>query len=169
MERVLQEFRYELQQKPYDNLPVHLILNSLSLSILEDNPLVGLTKHKNYTEEKKTNVIRYLQSISYMLDGSQLVDENLRFKNKFPLGKSGKNELIDLLRQIDGEDNPFISFEDNTLSALDSILQTRHLIIHQDRFGGTETTVNESIIYLKKLALFIDGYLEGKMNRITQV
>ena len=33
------------------------------------------------------------------------------FKTKFPLGKTGKTELVDLFSQIDGDPSPFANFD----------------------------------------------------------
>ena len=81
------------------------------------------------------------------------------FKTKFSLGKTGKGELIDLLSQIDGDQNPFESFDTDDFDKLDSVLQTRHLIIHQDRFTGTEATVTDNVSFIKNLVEYIDEYL----------
>lgn len=88
-----------------------------------------------------------------------MVDESFMLKTKFPLGKTGKGELIDLLSQIDGNQNPFDNFAADDINKLDSVLQTRHLIIHQDRFTGTETTITENIKFIKNLVEYIDEYL----------
>ena len=81
------------------------------------------------------------------------------FKTKFPLGKTGKGELVELLSQIDGDQSPFESFDKDDFDKLDSVLQTRHLIIHQDRFTGTETTVTDNVSFIKNLVEYIDEYL----------
>ena len=86
----------------------------------------------------------------------------LFFKTKFPLGKTGKGEIVELLSQIDGNENPFENFVADDFNKLDSVLQTRHLIIHQDRFTGTETTVTGNIPFLKNLVEYIDDYLYSK-------
>ena len=85
------------------------------------------------------------------------------FKTKFPLGKTGKTELVDLFSQIDGDLSPFDGFDKDDFNKLDSILQMRHLVIHQDRFTGTETTVKDSIEFLKNLVEYIDTYLFSKV------
>lgn len=48
------------------------------------------------------------------------------------------------------------------------LLQTRHNIIHQDRFNGTETTVRESVDFLKDLVVYIDEYLSSKIDTIDE-
>lgn len=74
---------------------------------------------------------------------------------------------VNLLKQIDGDENPFANFGNERFDNLDSVLQTRHNIIHQDRFIGTETTVKESVEFLKDLVIYIDGYLSSKMHSIN--
>lgn len=73
-----------------------------------------------------------------------------------------------MLKQIDGNENPFAQFGNERFDNLDSILQTRHNIIHQDRFNGTETTVRESVDFLKDLVVYIDEYLSSKIDTIDE-
>lgn len=168
VEKILDEFRYELNDKPSQNLSTYMKLNSLRISLSEGNSLIGLTKHNNFTEEKKNKIVQYLQSISYISDDNCLINDDFRFTTKFPLGRTGKNELINLLKQIDGDENPFVKFGNERFDNLDSILQTRHNIIHQDRFNGTETTVRESVDFLKDLVVYIDEYLSSKIDTIDE-
>ena len=142
-------------------------LNSLKLSLNESNALVGLTKHNNFTEDKKTNIVRYIQSISYISDDNYQINNDFQFSTKYPLGRTGKKELVNLLKQIDGEENPFKNFGNERFDKLDSVLQIRHNIIHQDRFNDTETTVKESIKFFKDLVIYIDEYLSSKMHSIN--
>jgi hypothetical protein len=168
VEKILDEFRYELNDKPSQNLSTYMKLNSLRISLSEGNSLIGLTKHNHFTEEKKNKIVQYLQSISYISDDNCLINDDFRFTTKFPLGRTGKNELINLLKQIDGNENPFAKFGNERFDNLDSILQTRHNIIHQDRFNGTETTVRESVDFLKDLVVYIDEYLSSKIDIIDE-
>lgn len=168
VEKILDEFRYELNDKPSQNLSTYMKLNSLRISLSEGNSLIGLTKHNHFTEEKKNKIVQYLQSISYILDDNCLINDDFRFTTEFPLGRTGKNELINLLKQIDGDKNPFAKFGNERFDNLDSILQTRHNIIHQDRFNGTETTVRESVDFLKDLVVYIDEYLSSKIDTIDE-
>lgn len=168
VEKILDEFRYELNDKPSQNLSTYMKLNSLRISLSEGNSLIGLTKHNHFTEEKKNKIVQYLQSISYISDDNCLINDDFRFTTKFPLGRTGKNELINLLKQIDGDKNPFAKFGNERFDNLDSILQTRHNIIHQDRFSGTEKTVRESVDFLKDLVVYIDEYLSSKIDTIDE-
>ena len=163
VEKILEEFRYQLNDKPSGKLPTHLKMNSLRIGLEKNHALTGLDKHREYTEEKKANIVRYLNSISYISDDSVIINEDLNFNTKYPLGKTGRKELVDLIFQIDGNREPFDDFGNEKFEKLDSILLTRHAIIHQDRFNGTDQTVRESLDFLKELADYIDGYLESKI------
>lgn len=166
VEKILAEFRYELNNLPSHKLSTYIKLNSLRMSLDESNALIGLMKHRNYTEEKKNSIVQYIESISYLFDEQCQIDSNFHFATKYPLGRTGKKELIDLLKQIDGNENPFENFGSERFDKLDSVLQTRHNIIHQDRFNGTETTVQKDLDFLKDLVAYIDNYLCERMREI---
>ena len=163
VEKILAEFRYQLNDKSSGKLPTHLKMNSLRISLEKNHSLTGLDKHREYTEDKKENIVRYLNSISYISDDNVIINADLNFNTKYPLGKTGRKELVDLIRQIDGNKEPFENFGNEKFEKLDSILLTRHAIIHQDRFNGTDQTVRESVDFLKELADYIDEYLESKI------
>ena len=155
VEKSLDEFRFNLNGIKSHRLPLYMKMNSLKLSVLESNPLVGLQKNSNFSEEKKSKIVDYLNSISFINDEQAEITESFKFKTKYPLGKTGKSELIGLLLQIDGDTNPFKEFTVDDFDKIDSVLQTRHLIAHQDRFTGTETTVKEQVDFLKNLVEYI--------------
>ena len=163
VEKILAEFRYQLNDKSSGKLPTHLKMNSLRISLEKNHSLTGLDKHREYKEDKKENIFRYLNSISYISDDNVIINADLNFNTKYPLGKTGRKELVDLIRQIDGNKEPFENFGNEKFEKLDSILLTRHAIIHQDRFNGTDQTVRESVDFLKELADYIDEYLESKI------
>lgn len=167
VEKILDEFRYQLNDKPSGKVPIHLKMNSLRISLDKDRALVGLEKYREYTEEKKENVVRYLNSISYISDDTVKINDELYFNTKFPLGKTGKKELVDLLTQIDGNKEPFDAFGSEKFAKLDSLLMTRHSIIHQDRFNGTDQTVKENLDFLKELVEYIDNYLDDKIKSMS--
>ena len=163
VEKALDEFRYKLNGMTSGRLSLYMKMNAIRLSIKDGNALTGIQKHNNFTEEKKNQIVNYLNSISFISDDDAKIDKSFLFTTKFPLGKTGKEDLKDLLSQIDGNQNPFESFNTDDFDKLDSILQTRHLIVHQDRFNGTETTVADSITFIKKLVEYIDEYLSSKV------
>lgn len=167
VEKILEEFRYQLNDKPSSKLPLYLKMNSLRIGLEKDNVLVGLTNHKNFTEKKKNNIVKYLNSISYISDDTVAINRDFLFNTKYPLGKTGRKELVDLLLQVDGDTDPFKEFGSEKFEKLDSVLQMRHAIIHQDRFNGTEKTVNENLDFLKELVVYIDGYLAVKITSMN--
>lgn len=162
VEKILGEFRYSINGTKSGDLPLYMKMNAVRLSVIDGNPLQSMQNTTIFTEEKKNRIVSYLDSISFISDDNAEIDESFLFKTKFPLGKTGKGELVDLLSQIDGNGNPFDCFDADDFNKLDSVLQTRHLIIHQDRFTGTETTVEGNMAFLKNLVEYIDGYLYSK-------
>lgn len=162
VEKALEEFRYSINGTKSSNLPLYMKMNAVRLSVLNGNPLLSMQSQKVFTEEKKNRLVSYLDSISFISDDDAEINDSFLFKTKFPLGKTGKGEIVELLSQIDGSENPFENFIADDFNKLDSVLQTRHLIIHQDRFTGTETTVTGNITFLKNLVEYIDDYLYSK-------
>ena len=162
VEKALEEFRYSINGTKSSNLPLYMKMNAVRLSVLNGNPLLSMQSQKVFTEEKKNRLVSYLDSISFISDDDAEINDSFLFKTKFPLGKTGKGEIVELLSQIDGSENPFENFIADDFNKLDSVLQTRHLIIHQDRFTGTETTVTGNITFLKNLVEYIDDYHYSK-------
>lgn len=163
VENALDEFRYKLNGMTSGRLSLYMKMNAIHLSMTDDNVLTGIQKHHNFTEEKKNKIVDYLNSISFISDDDAKINESFKFTTKYLIGKTGKNNLKGLLSQIDGDQNPFEGFNKDDFNKLDSVLQTRHLIVHQDRFTGTETTVEDSITFIKKLVEYIDEYLSSKV------
>ena len=169
VENILREFKYQLNGVKSSKLSRHIKMNALRMSLEDGNVLTGLKKHKNFTEDKKNGVVEYLKSISFISNGNVIITDSFKFSTKFPLGKTGKQELIELLKQIDGDSDPFSEYnsEKFDFEKLDSILQERHQIIHQDRFSGTENTLGENIEFIKDLVTYIDKYVYQKWVQIS--
>jgi hypothetical protein len=92
------------------------------------------------------------------------INKNFKFNTKFPMGKQGVNELIELYKQINGE-NIFelSSFDKNKLN---EILRRRHDIIHDDvSHQLTERKVTEYKEFIIRVVEYIDNYL--KTNKIN--
>lgn len=169
IEGLLKEFEYILRHSniKYRNLPLYMRLNSIKIDI-EKSPLNSLLKHNKFNESTQQKIAEYIYSIDHIVDEEKIVDENLKIKTSFPLGRTGKEELLDLFKQIEGNDNIFI--DDNEieiidLNQLDSLLLTRHLIIHQDRFSQTENKIEEYNEYIKEVVLYCNNYLSKCLEK----
>lgn len=89
VEKVLDEFRYNLNGMTSGSLPLYMKMNAIRLSVMDGNALIGIQKH-HFTEEKKTKIVNYLNSISFISDENAEIDESFRFKTKFPLERLAK-------------------------------------------------------------------------------
>ena len=49
VEKILAEFRFQLNDKPSGKLPVHLKMNSIRIGLEKNHALTGLDKHREYT------------------------------------------------------------------------------------------------------------------------
>ena len=169
VESVLKEFLYYTTSSNirYNKLSIYMRLNSIRIG-LNDNALSKLSKHNKFDLDTSGKIKNYLESINYIIDENLVVDEKLKINTSFPLGRTGKGELLGLFKQIDGDDNIFRDKDTNEdiidIDQLDSLLQTRHLIIHQDRFNQTENKIKEYINYLNEVVLFCDDYLNDKLS-----
>lgn len=160
IERILKEFHYSIKSnnKKYQDVSIYLRLNSIKL-FSSDNIIHKLLENpQNYSPAKLTEVERISRYMLGLCDNNQLIDNNLQFDTKFPLGKTGLAELSKLFRQINGEnifDNP--PFDINKLN---EILYKRHAIIHDDSNPQlTEETVNRYKEYMNTVMEYIDAYL----------
>lgn len=163
VESSLKEFLYLIRSNGvrYEKLPLYMKLNSIKIDV-GNNALINLAKHNKFNEDTKNKITEYISSISYIMEEEQFVNENLKLRTNFPLGRTGKDELLELFEQIKGEKNIFLnenSEENIDLNQLDALLLTRHLIIHQDRFSQTETTIRDYQNYLYELVEYCDNYL----------
>ena len=169
VESILKEFLYRITSSEikYNKLSIYMRLNSIRIG-LNDNALAKLSKHNKLDLDTSGKIKDYLESISYIVDENLVVDDKLKMKTSFPLGRTGKGELLDLFKQIEGDDNIFRDKDSNEdvidIDQLDSLLQTRHLIIHQDRFSQTENKIKEYMDYLNEVVLFCDNYLNNKLH-----
>ena len=150
VESVLKEFMYCIRRNnvEYSKLSIYMRLNSIKIGI-DDNALIKLSKHNKLDAETQEKIKNYIESINFVMNENLEVDDNLSMRTSFPLGRTGKDELLNLFKQIDGNPNIFINQdtqdEQIDLNQLDSLLLTRHLIIHQDRFNETENKIVEYI------------------------
>jgi hypothetical protein len=160
VEKILEEYKFKLKGKPCTILPVYSRINSVRLA-MKNSYLNKLDNNRNYDLECKNKIDKELKAFSYLKDDS-LIEDDFLIDGKFPLGRTGKKELISLFRQIQGDDNPFSAFdsEEFQFDKLDSVLQKRHLVIHQDRFNGSKNDIEKDVQFVKKLSEYIDDYLK---------
>ena len=169
VESLLKEFLYNIKYSAveYSKLSVYMRLNSIKIS-LDDNPLIKLSKHDKLNEETQEKIKQYIESIAFVTNANLVVDDKFAMRTSFPLGRTGKDELLNLFKQIAGETNIFIDADTQEelidLNQLDSLLLTRHLIIHQDRFNQTDNKIIEYVEYLNRVVLYCDGYLACRLR-----
>lgn len=153
IESILKEFLYIIRtsDKKYGEIELHLRLNSIKLFTFNKVISKKLENHETYSESKLEEVREIVtRTLSFCNDRETISDE-LLLETKFPLGKTGLEELTKLFRQINGE-NIFDSppFDINTLN---EILGRRHAIIHED--SNSQLTEEVVIKYRDYLLEFI--------------
>ena len=160
IENILKEFHFKVtnSEKKNDEINVNLRLNSLKIYLSEKLLHKKLENFEAYSEDKLEEIKSIATQVSIFCEKSSKIDQEFRFETKYPLGKTGLEELIKLFRQINGEnifENP--PFDVNKLN---EILGRRHAIIHEDSNPQiTEETVTEYKIYLLSIIEYIDSYL----------
>lgn len=169
IESLLKEFEYQVRHSniKYKDLPLHMRLNSIKMDI-EKSALNNLLKHNKFNECTQQKIVAYINSINHIANEEKIVNDDLKIKTSFPLGRTGREELLDLFKQIEGKENIFINEEDVEiidLNQLDSLLLTRHLIVHQDRFGQTENKIREYKQYVEHISLYCDAYLSTCLEK----
>ena len=173
IESLLKEFQYKVQHAniKYKDLPLYMRLNSIKMDIA-NSALNKLLKHSKFDQDTQKKIVEYINSIEHIVNEEKTVNENLRIKTEFPLGRTGRDELLELFRQIEGRENIFLDNEGREmidLNQLDSLLLTRHLIIHQDRFNQTENKIREYREYVEEMVLLCDSYLSNCLKRFGLV
>ena len=159
IENVLKEFRYLLSKSgvKFNDLPIHIRLHSIKLCSEEFVLSKRLSNRESYNETKLDIIKKHFKKLNAHFGGTE-VDNSFEIKESFPIGKTGKKELINLFSQVEGK-NIFKS-DNFDIDILDGILHTRHLIIHQDLDPGlTEERILEYQTYLKKICDVVDNYL----------
>ena len=109
IEGLLKEFEYRLRHGniKYKGLPLYMRLNSIKMDI-EKSPLNSLLRHDKFNENTQQKIAKYIYSIDHIVNEEQTVNDNLHIKTSFPLGRTGKTELLDLFKQIEGKENIFL-------------------------------------------------------------
>lgn len=162
VENSLEEFLYQIQisNKNYQDLPLHLRLSSLKYLLNNSDILPNKLEHpQKYNQQIMQQVKSELEKFYQICVDEAKINNNFKFNTQFPMGKQGVNELIDLYKQINGE-NIFelSSFDKNKLN---EILRRRHDIIHDDvSHQLTERKVTEYKNFIIEVVEYIDNYLK---------
>jgi len=162
VENGLEEFLYQLQNsdKTYQDLSINLRLHSLKYLLNQSNVLPNKLEHpQRYNQPVLHQVSEELKSLHQICLNEAKIDHHFKFNTQFPMGKQGVNELIDLYKQINGEN----IFEKAALdkNKLNEILRRRHDIIHDDvSHQLTEIQVMEYKDFLEEVVKYIDSYLK---------
>jgi hypothetical protein len=161
IEKVLDEFLYKLKlvKKKNKDIPLHSRLVSLKLFSAQYSLLNKLENPTTYSEQKLTEIRHHILALNDFCDDKKDIGPTFLLKTKFPLGKNGLNELKELFRQIEGEDDIFATAPFD-IEELNALLNIRHNIVHQDQNPQlTELKVNEYKEFVQKIAVFVDAYL----------
>ena len=162
VEKVLKEFLFQIKtsKKLNNQLPLHVRLNSLRLLSSDYNLLKNLDNPEDYGNSKYKEVNQHVAVLIKHCDDGQPVCEEYCLNTKFPMGKTGANELLGLLRQIEGVKNIF-EVDSIDIETLNAILNIRHNIIHQDANPAplTEVAIKGYMMYFRDMVFCIDKYL----------
>jgi len=162
VEKVLKEalFRIVKGRKPNRDLPLHIRLNSIRIFAAENNLPKKLENQDDYGATKQLEVNQHVSVLLKHCDDHAPICDEYCLNTKFPLGKTGMNELLDLFKQFEGNRNIFQA-NGVDIEKLNALLHIRHNIIHQDANPAplTEVKVKEDIKYLRDVVLSIDKYL----------
>jgi hypothetical protein len=160
IERVLDEFNYELKNtnKINSQLPLHLRLYSIKLHSERKAIQAELKDPTTFNLDKLQLVKSMVTLLNEFCDDGIAIHPELKIDTKFPLEKQGLNELKSLFKQIEGKD----IFENAKfdINKLNEILNRRHNIIHEDANDQlTELKVKEYKVFIVGVVKFIDKYL----------
>ena len=147
----------------YNKFPSYFKLTSLRINIEQQNIGKCLSNHESYDDEKYELLKSKIAILNNHFE-DVVSHEEFIIRTKYPLGKTGSNELVDLFKQIEGIN---IFEESIDLGKLDGILTKRHLIIHQDidpqlTIGDIEGYKS----YLIHLSNVVERYLESFLESV---
>jgi len=165
VENVLAEFLYRIRtsELDYNCLPIHSRINSLKLNMDDKDVLIQLKNPEKYDQNLLVTLEKFFKELIKHCNHKDTILDEFLFNNRFPLGKTGTNELVGLFKQFEGKD----IFENNIdMSKMDSLLNIRHNIIHQDANPSlTENMSIEYLDYLKVVSKFIDAYFKELLGK----
>ena len=168
VEKVLDEYHYQLKQSNKLNrqIPLYLRLQSLKLHIEQIKINSALENPKTYNQDKLNDIKTLINGLNGFCDDDGIVPANMEIIKKYPLGKQGLNELKLLFKQIEGKDI-FENVKFDILK-LNEILSRRHNIIHEDSNDQlTEVTVMNYKDFIAKVVKHINRYLDSNLKRVN--
>lgn len=169
VETILKEFLYALKTThiKYSKLSIHMCLNSIKINSIDYDLSKKLNNQEAYNKILHKKIYNHISSLNKHYSSEEL-GEAFVLKTNFPLGKTGREELIKLFEQLEGKNIFLIKTID--IDKLDSLFLKRHLIVHQDRCDQlTENDVLSDQHYLKVLSKHIDQYLEKRLKQYKTI
>lgn len=168
VESLLSDFLYHLQHDNVRSVKLndYIKINSVYIQLnKEDDVLKKIrTAHGDFIA-LKDRVLKELKQFSYLYE-DVIIDDSFCFNTKFPIGKTGSEDLCRLLVQFDGDNDPLsCDFDGITMDKgrLDELLGIRNSIVHQDKFGNcTEQKIDELVNTCKTVGMYIDEYVYRK-------
>lgn len=160
IEKVLEEFLFRLRQSKLKHLdlPICVRLNSLRLMAADYELNEKLRNIGQYNRAKLEEVRENILSMHNLCIDSMDIAPKFRLDCNFPLGKAGLTELTKLFKQIEGKD--ILESGGIDPDKLNSILNLRHNIVHQDANPQlTESMVAEYKEFINSIAKVVDKYL----------
>jgi len=160
IENVLKEFLFLIKSSEIKNENIfnHMRLNSIKLYLSNNDLLKELQNPESYSLSKFELIKSGILEMHKFVQDSHNINRNFTINTKFPLGKTGTNDLLKLFAQIDGEN----FFEKTSIdqNKLDEILGRRNAIVHEDNNPQiTEETVSNYKDFIKNLMAQVDSYL----------
>ncbi len=167
VEKILDEYHYEIKQSNKQNrqLPLYLRLQSLKLLIDQNRIHQSLENPTTYSEKKLNEIKSIVENLHSMCNDDEIIPSSMEIIKKYPLGKQGLTELKQLFRQIEGKDIfENVSFD---ILKLNEILNRRHNIIHEDSNDQlTEVTVKSYKDFIGKVVKHINKYLDTTLKKL---
>ena len=170
VESLLSDFLYRLQHCNVrgDKLNDYIKINSVYIQLnKEDDALKKLRTAHGEFNTLKGKVANELKQLCYLYEDI-IIDDSFRFNTKFPIGKTGSDNLCKLLMQFDGDNDPLNHDLDGInmdRGRLDELIGIRNSIVHQDKFGNcTEQKIDELFNTCKTVGVYIDEYVYRKTD-----
>jgi hypothetical protein len=162
VQSILDEFLYKIKskQRRHGELPLHLRLNAIRYQCEDFTIIKKLQNQESYDLDKMLSVREHIGLLNSICNDQEVVISSFAIDTKFPLGKSGLNELQRLFKQIDGTD--IFTNASFDIEKLNGLLGIRHAIIHEDQNPHlTEKVVWEYKDFVKSIVDHIDSFLSS--------